>query len=96
MNQYEPAINVDALIALDMHVRIETDESGHASLPDDIRNAANTYFKVETPALNLDNVAQYYRDRRTSLEIAGYPKEVPASTVKTPAARDCRGSDAQQ
>ncbi len=64
MTRYEPAIDVDALTAIDMHVHIEIDAHGHSSLPDDLAEAASTYFSTDGPRPDLDSVAAYYRERR--------------------------------
>lgn len=61
--RYEPTIDVDALRAIDVHVHIEIDEHGHSSLPDDLAEAASTYFRTDGPRPDLDSIAQYYRER---------------------------------
>jgi len=64
MTRYDPAIDVDALEAIDMHVHIEVDDHGHASLPPDLVVAAAKYFAADAPKPDLDGVAAYYRERR--------------------------------
>lgn len=64
MTRYEPAIDVDALTALDVHVHIEVDAHGHASLPPDLVEAASKYFSADGPRPDLDSVAAYYRERK--------------------------------
>ena len=64
MTRYEPAIDVDALTAIDVHVHIEVDAHGHSSLPADLEEAASKYFKADGPRPDLDSVAAYYRERR--------------------------------
>lgn len=61
---YQPAIDLDAVTAIDMHVHIEVDDNGHASLPDVLVAAASKYFKTEGPRPAVDAVAEYYRERR--------------------------------
>lgn len=61
--RYEAAIDLDRIAAIDVHVHIEIDAHGHASLPDDLVAAASTYFSTDAPRPDLDSVAQYYRDR---------------------------------
>ena len=61
---YQPAIDLDAVTAIDMHVHIEVDDHGHASLPDALVEAASRYFRTEGPRPAVDAVAQYYRERR--------------------------------
>lgn len=64
--RYEPAIDVSALTAIDVHVHIEVDDHGHHSLPDDLVEAASRYFSADGPRPDLDSVAAYYRERRTA------------------------------
>lgn len=64
MTRYEPAIDVDAIEAIDVHVHIELDGHGHSSLPDDLAEAASKYFRTDGPRPDLDGIAQYYRERR--------------------------------
>ncbi len=63
MTRYEPAIDLDAITAIDVHVHIEGDEHGHNSLPDDLAEAASAYFKNGGIRPELDAVADYYRER---------------------------------
>ncbi len=63
MTRYEPAIDVAALTAIDMHVHVEVDAHGHASLPADLAEAASRYFSTEGPRPDLDSIAAYYRER---------------------------------
>jgi len=63
MTRYEPAIDVEAITALDVHVHIEVDDHGHASLPPDLVEAASKYFKAGGPRPDLDSIAAYYRER---------------------------------
>lgn len=64
MTGYEPAIDLDAITAIDVHVHIEVDGHGHASLPGDLADAAAKYFSTDGPNPDLDSVAAYYRERR--------------------------------
>jgi uncharacterized protein len=61
---YEPAIDLAALTAIDMHVHIEVDGHGHASLPEPLVAAASRYFRTDGPRPAVDAVARYYRERR--------------------------------
>nr|MDT0661989.1 amidohydrolase family protein [Micromonospora sp. DSM 115978] len=60
---YQPAIDLDAVTAIDMHVHIEVDDGGHPALPDALTAAASTYFRAEGPRPAIDAVAGYYRER---------------------------------
>ncbi|GAB2568667.1 amidohydrolase family protein [Leucobacter ruminantium] len=63
MTRYEPAIDVDRLVAIDVHVHIEHGEHGENSLPADLADAAAAYFKNGGLQPDLDSVAAYYRER---------------------------------
>jgi len=57
-------LDLDNLIAIDVHTHAETDGCGHYSLPDDLRVGADRYFGAESGPPNLDEMADYYRQRR--------------------------------
>ena len=63
MSRYEPALDLESIQAIDMHVHIELDDHGHASLPPDLAEAAATYFSSDIGQPDLDSVAAYYRER---------------------------------
>lgn len=61
---YTPAIDVDRIDAIDMHVHIEVGADGHSSLPADLAEAASRYFKTDGVTPDLVGVADYYREAR--------------------------------
>ncbi len=63
MSRYEPALDLEAIRAIDVHVHIELDGHGHASLPPDLAEAAAKYFSSDIGQPDLDSVAAYYRER---------------------------------
>ncbi|MDN4473199.1 amidohydrolase family protein [Demequina zhanjiangensis] len=64
MTRYEPAIDLQAIDAIDVHVHIEVDDHGHTSLPPDLVEAASRYFRTDGPRPELEAIAGYYRERR--------------------------------
>lgn len=64
MTRYEPAIDLDAIEAIDAHVHIEVDAHGHSALPPDLAEAASRYFRTDGVRPDLDGIAAYYRERR--------------------------------
>ncbi|GAB3028987.1 4-hydroxyphenyl-beta-ketoacyl-CoA hydrolase [Parafrigoribacterium mesophilum] len=60
---YESAVDTTSLVAIDTHVHIEIDNSGHAALPQALVDAASKYFKAHEPRPSLDEIAQLYRQR---------------------------------
>lgn len=61
---YQPAIDLDAVTAIDVHVHIEVDDNGNASLPDALVAAASKYFRTDGPRPAVDAIAEYYRQRQ--------------------------------
>jgi hypothetical protein len=62
--RYEPAIDLDAVVALDVHTHVEADGHGHFSLDQQLMDASATYFKAgqdRTPT--IDRIAEHYRER---------------------------------
>jgi predicted TIM-barrel fold metal-dependent hydrolase len=59
-------MNVDELVAIDMHTHAEVSASGHASLPDELLAASAQYFKMgdgdRKPT--VPEMAAYYRARK--------------------------------
>jgi hypothetical protein len=63
VTRYEPAIDLDAVRALDMHVHVESDGHGHLSLDQELMDASAAYFKASdnrTPT--VDDLAERYRE----------------------------------
>jgi len=62
--RYEPALDLDAIVAIDVHTHVEADGHGHFSLDDELMDASAAYFKADqlrTPT--LDDIAAHYRER---------------------------------
>jgi predicted TIM-barrel fold metal-dependent hydrolase len=58
-------VNVDDLVAVDVHVHAEVSADGHPALPDRLMAGSAAYFKSggdRTPT--IDRIADYYRQRR--------------------------------
>lgn len=60
---YRPQLDVEALVALDMHVHIEVGADGRPSLPPALAEAASHYFKADIARPDLASIAGYYRER---------------------------------
>jgi len=60
---YDCHIQPDALVALDIHVHVERDDDDHLSLPQDIIQAAATYFRAPVTRPTVDETAAVYRER---------------------------------
>jgi predicted TIM-barrel fold metal-dependent hydrolase len=58
-------LNVDDLVAIDMHVHAEVSAAGHRSLPDELMAASAAYFKSGVDRVfPVPAIAEYYRARR--------------------------------
>ncbi|MFG6503892.1 amidohydrolase family protein [Microbacterium sp. P05] len=77
MSRYEPAIDLTAIRAIDMHVHVEVDAHGHSSLPPDLAEAASAYFSADLERPDIDAIARYYRER----EMAAVVFTVDAETA---------------
>ena len=92
--RYAPAVDLDALVAIDVHVHIEIDAHGHASMPEDLTAAASKYFAADAARPDLDSVAAYYRERSTAAVVfsvdaetrLGHPP-IPSEDIAEGAAR---------
>ncbi|EIV92845.1 4-hydroxyphenyl-beta-ketoacyl-CoA hydrolase [Frankia sp. QA3] len=62
-----PGLDIAALVAVDVHAHVETDEHGHLSLPDDLVAASSKYFSADHRAPTIDQTAQYYRERQMAV-----------------------------
>ena len=58
-------VDVAGIEALDVHVHVESDAHGRFSLDDELLEASAAYFRAgENRAPTLDQIAEYYRERR--------------------------------
>ncbi|WP_334172210.1 amidohydrolase family protein [Sinomonas sp.] len=60
--RYELGIDVEKVDAIDMHVHLEVDSCGHASLPAALTEASAKYFKAEDRSPSLEKIADTYRE----------------------------------
>lgn len=57
-------LDLDALVAIDVHVHVEQDLHGHLSLDDELLSAAAKYFKGDPYHPTVPQIAEDYRARR--------------------------------
>jgi hypothetical protein len=57
-------VNVDDLVAIDVHTHAEVSKRGEASLADEVQAASSAYFKVDARRPTLPEIAAHYRERR--------------------------------
>ena len=62
MTRYEPAVDLEAVAAIDVHVHVESDGHGHLSLDRELMDASAAYFKgSESRTPTVDELAERYR-----------------------------------
>jgi predicted TIM-barrel fold metal-dependent hydrolase len=74
-----PSIDVDALVAIDMHTHAETDGHGHFSLDDTLMEASAAYFKDPGQrAPEIEKIAEHYRNLNMAAVV--FTVDAPAAT----------------
>lgn len=65
MTRYEPQIDPDAIVALDVHVHVEQDHHGHLALSQEFLDASAAYFRsAENRTPTVADLAAGYRERQ--------------------------------
>lgn len=62
--RYQSAIDVNAVEAVDTHVHLEMDSTGHRALPQLFFDASAKYFKTQERTPTIDRIAEVYRQHR--------------------------------
>jgi predicted TIM-barrel fold metal-dependent hydrolase len=57
-------MDVDALVAVDVHVHVEVGADGRLSLPEHLMSGSAEYFGVAERTAGVGQIAAYYRERR--------------------------------
>ncbi len=61
---YRSRIDVDGIVAIDVHTHAEVSASGHDSLADGLKGGAGDYFKLDDhPRPTVPEMAAFYRER---------------------------------
>jgi predicted TIM-barrel fold metal-dependent hydrolase len=63
------SLDLDALVAIDVHVHVEADQHGRFSLDDELRAAASKYFKGDPYHPTVPQIAEDYRQQRMAAVI---------------------------
>lgn len=62
--RYTSRIDPDAIVALDVHVHVESDAHGHLSLDEELMDASAKYFRADHPRTpTIEQIAEHYRAR---------------------------------
>jgi predicted TIM-barrel fold metal-dependent hydrolase len=62
-------IDLDAVVAIDVHVHVHADLHGHLALDDELNAAAAKYFKGDPYDPTVDDIAADYRDKNMAAVI---------------------------
>ncbi|HSK22968.1 MAG TPA: amidohydrolase family protein [Egicoccus sp.] len=57
-------LDLDDLVAIDVHTHAEISAAGHPSLSPELEAGKAAYFRADTPQPTIDELADYYRQRR--------------------------------
>ena len=58
------ALDLESLVAIDVHVHVEQDLHGHLSMDDELLTAAAAYFKGEPHHPTVPEIAEHYRAQK--------------------------------
>lgn len=70
--------------AIDVHVHVEIGPAGDDHLSPELRQAASRYFKAEAHLPSLDEVADYYRERRMKAVVFGVDSALTTGQPRIP------------
>ncbi|MFB8045323.1 amidohydrolase family protein [Streptomyces hydrogenans] len=77
-------MDLDALVAIDMHAHAEVSAKGRASLSAELDAAAGAYFKAEHRHPTLPEIAAYYRERSMACVVFTVDAESATGTPPVP------------
>ncbi len=77
-------LDLDALVAIDMHAHAEVSAKGGASLSAELDAAAGAYFKAEHRHPTLPEIAAYYRERSMACVVFTVDAESATGTPPVP------------
>lgn len=82
---YQPAFDLDEIVAIDIHTHAEVSERGSASLTDELTEASSAYFKVEGDRKpTIGEMAAYYRERKMAAVVFTVDAEHATGTPPVP------------
>jgi predicted TIM-barrel fold metal-dependent hydrolase len=89
-------VDPSQLQAIDVHVHVEVDASGHTSLPAEYMAASAAYFRAGPRTPTIGEIASYYRERRLgavvfTVDAEGFTGHPPPSSEEI--ARAAAGHD---
>ena len=61
-------LDLDSLVAIDVHVHVEQDLHGHLSMDDELLDAAAKYFTGEPHHPTVPEIAAHYREQQMAVD----------------------------
>jgi predicted TIM-barrel fold metal-dependent hydrolase len=80
----ESAVNVDGLVAIDVHVHAEVSAQGQDALSPELLEASRARFKADRRPPTLPEMATYYRDRRMACVVFSVDAEAATGVPGVP------------
>lgn len=77
-------MNLDNLVAIDVHTHAEVSAKGQGSLSEELDAAAGQYFKAEHRRPTLPEIAAYYRQRKMACVVFTVDAEAATGTPAVP------------
>src|SRR4051794_2731578 len=77
-------MNIDELVAIDVHTHAEVSSSGQGSLSEELDAAAGDYFHAEHRRPTLPEIAAYYRERKMACVVFTVDAEAATGTPAVP------------
>ena len=77
-------MNIDELVAIDVHTHAEVSSRGQGSLSEELDAAAGEYFKAEHRRPTLPEIAAYYRERKMACVVFTVDAEAATGTPAVP------------
>jgi predicted TIM-barrel fold metal-dependent hydrolase len=80
------SLDLDTLVAIDVHTHAEVSSRGDASLDDDLRAASSAYFKIDDAhrSPTLQEIAAFYRERSMAAVVFTVDAEHATGTPPVP------------
>ena len=77
-------LTLEDAVAIDVHVHVEMSKAGVDSLPDELRDAAIEHFRGQSARPTVEELAAYYRERRTMAVVFTVDSESTTGQPRVP------------
>lgn len=79
-----PVLDPGEILAVDVHVHVETGPQGVDHLSPELRAAASRYFRGDSALPSIDEIAEYYRSRRIMAVVFGVDSSLTTGQPRIP------------